>query len=89
MKYLQAIKNDELEINTKQYFFKLLFILKTLYFIFFASLLVFARPVLGISLFGYRIGELSIVLAFIVSMLFLILPEKTQSLFFNNRFNLI
>ena len=89
MKYLHSIKNDELEINTKQYFFNLLFILKTLYFIFFASLLVFARPVLGISFFGYRIGELAVVLAFFISILFFILPEKIQSLFFKNRLMLI
>jgi hypothetical protein len=89
MKYLHIIKNDELEINTKQYFFNLLFILKTLYFIFFASLLVFARPVLGINFFGYRIGELAVVLAFFISILFFILPEKIQSLFFKNRLMLI
>jgi hypothetical protein len=85
MKYLQSMKNDKLDTNSKQNFYILLFFLKFLYFIFFASLLVFARPVLGIAFFGYRIGELAVLLAFLISILFLILPEKIQSLFFKNR----
>ena len=89
MKYIRSIKNDKLEINSKQYFYILLFFLKTLYFIFFASLLVFARPVLGIAFFGYRIGELAVLLAFIISFLILIISEKKHSLFFNNRLMLV
>ena len=89
MKYIRSIKNDKLEINSKQYFYILLFFLKTLYFIFFASLLVFARPVLGIAFFGYRIGELAVLLSFIISILILIISEKKHSLFFNNRLMLV
>ncbi len=61
---------------------RIIFIYKILYFSFIILLILFGRSVTGVYLFGFRIGELAIGAAMVLSLLFLIFIKKDNKYFY-------
>jgi len=48
-------------------------------------IMIFARPAVGVELFGFRLGEYLILFGFLISLVFLFLPKKyAKHFYFNN-----
>ena len=48
------------------------------------SIMIFARPAVGLEFFGFRLGEYLILLGFLMSIIFLFLPKKYAAHFYFN-----
>jgi hypothetical protein len=84
MELLDTIKLQEKKINEREFRGLALFFIKFVYVFFIGALLVFARPVLGLEVFQFKIGELAILFGFLLSIITLIMPKRVYLNFFED-----
>ena len=54
------------------------------FFVFLLSTMLFNRSFVGLYIFGYRFGELLILIAFLISIIFLFTPKRYLEEFYFN-----
>jgi len=62
----------------------IVFFVKFIFLLFIGTLLVFARPVLGLEILSFKIGELGILFSFLLSLIIFIMPKKIYLEYFGD-----
>lgn len=84
MNITDYLKENKMDFKTNKLKNLTLFLIKFLFLSFVFFTLLFGRPVVGLSIFQYRIGELTILFGLLVSVIILFTPKKYFVRFFDN-----